>query len=306
MNRILTSIIAACLIIHISSCQETPQSTAKEFNNIRYLNDSNVKNDSLQRLNLVLPAEVSDSPLLIWVGGGAWSYVDHHMEMDLGRKIAAQGIAFATVGHRLSSATWKDPTLTSGIKHPEHMKDLASAFQWLYENASVYGYDKENIFVGGFSSGAHLIALLSMDSTYLNNVGLSPSNIKGVIPISGAYDIQNYFEVFLTSETNSSMAETHVKAVFGETKEDFLQASPTEYISNFTLPMLLMADGDIDGYTKLFEEKLLSSDFRNFQAVYVHDMGHSDLWKNLSYTENSVYRNLITGFIKTNQSSTKK
>src|SRR5688500_14534763 len=43
---------------------------------------------SRQRLNLVIPKIANKPPLLIWVGGGAWSYVNPDMEMDLARKIA--------------------------------------------------------------------------------------------------------------------------------------------------------------------------------------------------------------------------
>jgi hypothetical protein len=38
-----------------------------------------------QKLNLVLPKGKKDVPLLIWIGGGAWSYVDRNQEMELCR-----------------------------------------------------------------------------------------------------------------------------------------------------------------------------------------------------------------------------
>ena len=286
--------------------QIASKNSIREIHNLLYVDKEAVENDSLQRLNIILPTDLIDFSLLIWIGGGAWSYVNRNMEMDLGRRIAANGIAFVSVGHRLSSAIWKDSTLNSGIKHPEHIKDVASAFKWLYEQAPEYGYRKDNIFVGGFSSGAHLTALLSMDSTYLNEVRLSPSNIKGIVPISGAYDILNYYEVFLNSETNSSMAETHVKAVFGETKNDFLRASPTEYTRNFSIPMLLISDKDIYEYSKILEDKLLAAEYRDFQVLHIYSMGHSQLWKHLSYDKNSIYRDFIINFIKLHESSTQQ
>ena len=299
MKRVLTYLLFAVELFCVPARgQVSSDGSLKEIRDLLYVDKVEVKNDSLQRLNVVLPSEGDDFPLLIWIGGGAWSYVNRDMEMDLGRRFASRGIAFASVGHRLSSAVWKDPTLESGIKHPEHVKDVASAFRWLYERASRFGYDRDKIFVGGYSSGGHLAALLGMDSTYLNEVSLSPSNIRGMIPIAGAYDILDYYEGFLNSETNSSMAETHVKAVFGETKNDFLAASPTEYTLHLSIPMLLISENNTYNYTRLFEDKLRATGYRDFQVLHIHRMEHGELWKHLSYDTKSVYRDFIINFIK--------
>ena len=301
MKRIVFYLTLAIKFICISAQgQIASKESFKEINDLLYANKSEIKNDSLQRLNLILPSKDNDFPLLIWIGGGAWSYVNRDMEMDLGRKVAAKGIAFASVGHRLSSAVWKDSTLRNGIKHPEHIKDVASAFKWLYERASEFGYSQDKIFVGGFSSGGHLTALLGMDSTYLSAVGLSPSNMRGMIPIAGAYDIVNYYEVFLNSQTSSSMADTHVKAVFGETKDDFLKASPTQHTKKLSIPILLISEETTYEYTKLFEDKLRAIDYKDFQTLHIHRIGHGELWKHLSYDEESMYRDFIISFIKMN------
>ena len=122
----------------------------------------------------------------------------------------------------MSAAKWRDSTLGTGIQHPEHIKDLAAAISWLFDHATENGYDKEKIFVGGFSSGAHLAALIGLDDSYLKDEGLSKDIIKGMIPVSGTYDIMNYHEVFATGN-NPELAELHVEAVFGNTKEGFLK-----------------------------------------------------------------------------------
>lgn len=139
-----------------------------------------------------------------------------------------------------------------------------------------------------------------MDSSYLKDVRLSPDKIKGIIPIAGAYDILNYYKVFLNSESSSSMAETHVKAVFGETEKDFIAASPTEYIDDLAIPMLLISENNTYNYTKIFEDKIRTTGYRNFQVLHIHHMGHGELWKHLSYDDNSIYRDFIVHFIRTN------
>ena len=285
-------------MVTVSVAQTKPSPPRKEINNILYVEKSNVEEDTLQRLNLVLPEKILNAPIVIWIGGGAWSYVNRNMEMDLGRRFAKEGIAFASIGHRLSAATWKIPTQTSGVKHPAHVKDLALAFKWIYDHASTYGYSREKIYVGGFSSGAHLTALLAMDPRYLGEMGLPGNTIKGIGPIAGAYDILDYYNAFLNSKEHSAMAETHVKAVFGETEKDMVDASPTSYIDGFKIPMLLISENSTYGYTTLFEDKLRNSGYRNFQVLHLNAMGHGELWRNLSYEDKSIYRDYIVSFVK--------
>ena len=273
-----------------------------EYTNLLY--NENQPSDKLQSLNLVLPDTNCKCPILLWIGGGAWSYVNKDMEMNLARNIAKDGIAVASVGHRLSSAVWKDSTLKTGVTHPTHINDIAKSFKWLVENAEKYGYSKTNIFVGGFSSGAHLTALLGLDSTYLTKEGLTLKTIKGLIPIAGAYDILSYYNVFKNSKTSSAMADTHVKAVFGQTEADFINASPTNYLKFLKTPILLISENTTYEYTKIFENKIRETEFRDFETIHIHKLGHGQLWRHLSNEADSPYTKMITNFIH-NHSTTK-
>ena len=102
-----------------------------EHDDLLYLDREAVENDSLQRLHLVLPKTDESFPLFIWIGGGAWAYGDRRQEMDLARRFGEKGIAVASIGHRLSPAIWRDSSLNTGIQHPEHIEDVASAVKWL-------------------------------------------------------------------------------------------------------------------------------------------------------------------------------
>ena len=169
--------------------------------------------DTLQRLNLTLP-DNPNAPLLIWIGGGAWSYVDKNVEMEMAAMFARSGFGFASIGHRLSPATWRDPKLATGVQHPAHAMDVARAIKWLVDHANEYAFDSEKIFIGGYSSGAHLAMLVALNPEYLAKVGLRPSMFKGVVPVSGTYDIEHYRDVLAAGE-QSELAELHVDAVFG-------------------------------------------------------------------------------------------
>ncbi|MEZ4772019.1 MAG: alpha/beta hydrolase [Bacteroidia bacterium] len=296
--------LTGILFVAVLNCfsQSAPKSAIIEIPDLLYVNEAEAENDSLQRLNLVIPEGVENFPLLIWIGGGAWSYVDRNVEMDLARKFAAAGIGVAAVGHRLSPAIWRDSSLTTGIQHPKHIEDIAAAVKWLYDNAPKYQYDRTKIFIGGFSSGAQLAALLSFDNRYLEKVGLSTDLIKGIIPISGTYDIVNYYEVMKNSD-RPEMADLHVKAVFGENNSDFIDASPITYLDSLSIPMLVMVDRYLINYTKIFEEKLMETSFGDFQVLYIHNLTHGELWRNISRKENSIYRDMIIEFITSHTQS---
>ncbi len=289
-----TALFTAIFLLQtIFSCA---QNQPREINNLLYLHPDQVTVDSLQRLNLVLPEKAEQCPLFLWIGGGAWSYGDRHVEMDFARKMAEEGIAVASIGHRLSPAIWRDSSLNTGIQHPKHIQDVAAAVKWLVDHANDYGYDTEKIFIGGYSSGAHLAALLGLDESYLIEVGLSSKVLKGIIPISGAYDIASYHDGFLDGE-RPELATLHVEAVFGPTQKDWIHASPTSYLVHLSAPMLVISDNNMYNYTRLFEDRIRETDFRNMQVVYAYDLTHGGLWKNLSFAENSIYRTLIVDFI---------
>lgn len=298
-KAVIILITIVCLCSNISFCQTGKSFEVVEHKEISYMPMDLFSKDTLQTLNLVIPLKDDKMPLLIWIGGGAWSYGDKNQEMDLAKKFAVQGIAVACIGHRLSPAIWRDSTLNKGIQHPKHIQDVASSVKWLYENADVYGYDRDRFFIGGYSSGGHLSALVSLDSTYLNQVGLSHRIFKGIIPISGTYDIINYHNVLLNSN-RPELANLHVEAVFGKGTEAFKQASPVTYLQNLSIPLLLISDNNMYNYSKLFEEKVRMTEFRNMQVVYSYDLSHGGLWRNLSFDEQSIYRQIIINFIETN------
>ena len=281
------------LIVLLGTQLFAQQVEPKTFPDLQY--HPNPTEDSLQRLNLVMPQGGKTPPLLVWIGGGAWSYVNRHMEMDLAGRFAAEGIAVASVGHRLSEALWTDPPKVGGIQHPEHIKDIAHAFKWLHDHATEYGYDRNNIFVGGFSSGAHLTALLAMDARYLKAQGLSQEHIRGIIPVGGTYDIENYHSVFVGNPRD--LDKLHVESVFGETAEGWRDASPTNYVEQLRVPMLLMSENNTFNYCRIFEDALRETEYREFETIHVHSLGHGPLWQNLSRSDDSPWRDAMVQFI---------
>jgi acetyl esterase/lipase len=263
-----------------------------EISNLPY---SHLQIDTNQTLNLVGQKGLKFSPLLVWIGGGAWSHVNKNVEMDLARQLAKQGIIVASVGHRLSSEIWRDTTQKEGVQFPAHIEDIADAIQWLFANSEAYGIDKSKIVVGGFSSGAHLAALVAMDRNYLDVRNLPKDLIKGILTFSGTYDIKDYYDTFVNGP-RKELATLHVEAVFGSDHSKFGAASPTTYIDQLETPLLIVSDHSLYRYTRLFEEKLLEKAKDQLEVIYVHKMNHGELWRSLA-KDHSIYRNVMIQFI---------
>ena len=134
------------------------------------------------RLDLILPKNKKDFPVVVLVHGGAWIVGDNRccgLYPSVGEFLASQGIGVVLPNYRLS------PT----VKHPDHIKDLAHAFAWVHAHIAEYGGRPDQIFLVGHSAGGHLVALLATDDQYLKAEQLDTSSIRGVVGISGVYRI---------------------------------------------------------------------------------------------------------------------
>lgn len=253
-------------------------------------------NEEKHNLDLYLPAGVENAPVLIWIHGGAWAFGDRKKEKELASQFVRKGIVVAVISYRLSPALWADPKFDQGIQHPEHIQDVAQAFKWVHQQATRYGYSQSRIFVSGYSSGGHLAALLASDGHYLDDVGLSTSNIRGVIPIAGAYDILSYYQTHYKFNS-PKMAEQHVKAVFGYNEEDLVDASPTQYVEKLKTPMLLISESQSYKYTKIYEDALKSANVKNITYLHVREFNHKEFYARLAKDSTSKYRDQIIDFI---------
>src|SRR5262245_25453910 len=84
------------------------------------------------KLDLYLPKGKNEFPVLFFVHGGAWSYGDKNSIFGLYQRFATfwarQGVGTVVTNYRLSP----------GVKHPEHIKDVARAFAWTARNIGKY------------------------------------------------------------------------------------------------------------------------------------------------------------------------
>ncbi len=162
------------------------------------------------QLDLYLPKDAARFPVFVFVHGGFWTAGDRARYRAVGYRFAQAGIGVVIPSYRLMPAH----------KHPAQMEDVAAAFAWTVNHITSYGGDGKRIYLGGHSAGGHLAALLALDSRYLGEHGLTPASIRGVVAISGVYDVRAFLG-------------------FGLTPSGRRDASPLEHVATGAPPFLL-------------------------------------------------------------------
>ena len=225
-------------LLPLTAWGQTPRPFAAErsmkvVHNLQYYTGPGA-DPRLHNLDLYLPEGKTNFPMLFFIHGGGWRVGDKvYPGLDnIVNLCIDMGMGVVSVNYRLSPA----------IKHPVHVEDVARAFAWLYENGSRYGANRDQIFVSGGSAGGHLAALVSLDPRYLEAHGLSPKIIRGVMPLSGAYDMAHLYTVgrspgAVTSQTlptagNSVEGDLYemIKQSFGTDYDLLKSASPAQYV----------------------------------------------------------------------------
>ena len=166
-----------------------------------------------QRLDLYVPGDAKDAPVMVYVHGGAWTRGD---KTKVGRKaelFTSKGWVFVSVNYRL---------LPEG-QHPRNVEDVAVSLAWVHDHISKRGGDADSLFLMGHSAGCHLVSLVATDRRYLEHLGKSLAMLKGVIALdTQAYDIPK----LMVRQSRASN-----QRVFGETVKGQKDASPIHHVA---------------------------------------------------------------------------
>ncbi len=172
--------------------------------------------DPAQTLDLFHPASSRPARLVVFVHGGGW--VGGHK--SAGRKIApplvAQGYAVASTGYRLF------PQASAAGE----VQDAANAIGYLLHNAQRFGLDPGGFAVIGHSSGAHMVALLGTDGSYLRRAGVDPAKLRTVITLDGVFDVRANITHY---------PKPREDAVFGTDPAAWARVSPVDLIAGMTM-----------------------------------------------------------------------
>ena len=204
-----------------------------------------------QYLDIVRPAESPNRPLpvFLFVHGGAWRSADKSgflkVHENLCIQLAKRGMVCVNVNHRLAPK----------YQFPAAEQDVAAAIAWTYRHIAPYGGDPNRIIVSGHSSGGHLTALVATDPSYLAAHELGARRVvRGVVSLSGVMDVEDFYRHSWFMRTQA------VQPYFGKDKKRHQMASPINYLSETTPPILLAHaerhDEGLDRQAQRMEELL--------------------------------------------------
>lgn len=146
MIRLSLTLGAVLLASSVATQAQQRADEALQINEIADIPFAEVDGQVLA-LDLYLPADVANPPLLVWVHGGGWSR---------GARKPVSTLAFVEDGYAMASVDYR---LSGDAPFPAQVFDIKAAIRFLRAEAGAYGYDASRIAILGVSAGAHLAAL---------------------------------------------------------------------------------------------------------------------------------------------------
>jgi len=200
-------------------------------------------------IDLYMPENEPNPPLILWIHGGAWLCGDRkwvHMLEQVER-----GYAVASIDYRLTG---------QGV-FPDHIVDCKDALVFLKQNATKYGYDAGRIAVGGDSAGGHLAALMG---TSIGHADWEPEGadctVQAVLDFYGPTSLGDGWERLVDNGPSdpdaiqSRFLGAHIFSAQGRMRA--AAASPITYI-NGSEPPFLIIHGDKDDIVPYKQSLLL-------------------------------------------------
>lgn len=128
-----------------------------------------------QKLDLYRPETPrADGKAVIFFYGGSWDSGAKSDYLFVAQALAARGIVAIVANYRLYPE----------VRFPAFIEDGALAVRWA---ADKVGTDK--LFLMGHSAGAEIALMLAVNTPYLAAAGVNRMKLRGVIGLSGPYDI---------------------------------------------------------------------------------------------------------------------
>jgi acetyl esterase/lipase len=175
-----------------------------------------------QKLDVYRPRDAAaGAPVVVFFYGGDWQE---------GQKADYRFVAEALTS-RGFVAVLPDYRLYPQVTFPAFVEDGALAIRWAHDNAARFGGDPARVFLMGHSAGAHIAALLTLDKSYLEKVGLPRSAVRGTAALSGPYD-------FTPSPGDRAVFGTYAKDATPDPRIE-----PIHFADGRAPPMLLLHGG---------------------------------------------------------------
>jgi hypothetical protein len=212
-------------------------------------------------LDLYMPPDGAPiDRVLVFVHGGTW------MTGSKDNLIEAQALLswFTQRGYMLAGIEFRQvnlpvvtvpgqPPLPPVITYADSATDVANAVAWVVSNRDTYHVKNKDPVLLGYSSGAHLVSLITTDGRYLDSAGSKDNKIAAAILLDDdAYDVPKALEsiahnlqvsvtkilpvpatppLYAFSYGGLGMNIPLLKYVFGSTNAEQLAGSPSAYLA---------------------------------------------------------------------------
>jgi acetyl esterase/lipase len=114
-------------------------------------------------------------PVLIFFYGGGWYAGERAHYGFVGKAYAAKGFVVVMTDYRK-------------VRFPAFNEDGAHAVRWVQDNIEKFGGDPKRVTLAGHSAGAYIAMMLTLDTRYLRNAGVTPGFVRATVGLAGAYD----------------------------------------------------------------------------------------------------------------------
>jgi len=262
-SRIIRS---AVIVFVLFLCADAQAQTHRviQHRNVDYVPQADYR-DGKDRLDLYIPAGLTNAPVILSLHGGVLMAGDRSEETFVGQRFAAAGYLTVIPSYRLSPQ----------VSHPAHIQDVAAAFAWVKQNVRQFGGDPDRIMVIGHSAGAYLAMLLAADPRYLGAHQLSVHDIKGVVPVSGFFWVDK-----------PGVGPDRPLEIWGTDRKTWIEASPAHYLRADLPPVLLIdTDGDEDWRQQQnvdFAAALRAAGDKDVATHKVLGRTHMSVWTDMS------------------------
>lgn len=254
------------------SLENTAYPGSAPVKNIEYKKISGA-DSSLLSLDVYPVKGAKDAPVVIFIHGGTWTSGDKgniQRNKSLSEFFQRNGAVLVSANMRLVGSG-----LSPGTTYSDQAADVASAIRWTYDHIAEYGGDPKKIATLGFSSGAHLVALVGTDEKYLKEEGLDFSVLDGVVSFDvDAYDIPR--AIIEGKDYHYPAAEKNLSKIFTSDSSVQRDASPIYHISSEkTYPAFLIVYAGTNGQTLSKRQSEVFADA--LKKANVHATAYGDL-----------------------------
>ena len=130
-------------------------------------------------LDIYLADNDEPAPIVVFFHGGRWARGSKASNCESAEIYTALGVHFVSVNFSLL------PSVTMNVL----IRQCRDAISWIWHNAETFNGDRNQIFVHGKSSGAHVGAMMVI-TDWRDAYDLPADLIKGGLLVSGMYDLE--------------------------------------------------------------------------------------------------------------------